>query len=313
MSYLELVEGRAPISQDWPDFAERLSMVLSALHEDQFLIVSDKNSRRYIQFAAQGAYGLRVEVSSNAYLPRHDRFTEGAIALLGAVGWHPPTGTPEASTPEDDPDGSPNFFIQYAAPINAANIASHAVSTLVGILGIPHPGFLTYEGADCNGNALSFPALRLKRTPADAANDPGAVAERLLALVREITGIESLGFDEDGVIGFSFGSTDTFVRLVGTPPYARLYAPLMWDAKESLELLSQLNALNARTGLVRFFLADGTVFAIADLPAAPLDFAHLDTVLGRFCEIANGMQEVFKAKFVRDAGDSDSGGGSSIH
>lgn len=313
MSNIELLEGGRPISRHWPDFAAKLSAILSALQEDQFLILSDKNSRRYIQFAAQGVYGMRAEVSSNAYLVRHDRFTDAQLAQLAVEGWHPPTGSPDEATPEDDPDGSPNFFIQYPDPIDSVRIANQAVSTLIGIFRIPHPGFLTYEGADCQGNAMTFPALGLKRTLADGENSPAVVAERLLGLVREITGIQSLDYDEDGDIGFVFGGTDTFVRLVGNPPYARLYAPLMRHAVESRELLEQLNALNARTGHMRFYVMDGTVFAVADVPAAPLEFAHLDAALGRFCEIANGMQAVFEAKFARDVADSDASVVSSIH
>lgn len=313
MTRIELPDGDVTISRDWPAFAKNLSAVLSGMQEDQFLILSDKNSRRYIQLAAQGEYGMRVEVSSNAYLPRHDHFSDRQMVQLVEAGWQPPTGKPEESTPEQDPDGSPNFFIQHVEPIDAAQIANQAVSTLLRILRIPHPGFLTYEASDCDGDALNFPELGLKRTPSDRENNLAAIAERLLGLAREITGINTLDYDEDGDIGFSFGGTNTFIRLVGNPAYVRLYAPLLHDAPESPELLARMNALNANTGHIRFFLADGTVFAVADVPAAPLEFAHLDAAIGRFCEIANGMQAVLEAEFGSRAVGSGAPNSSAIH
>jgi len=313
MSNIDPHEESAKVSRDWPVFTERLTTVLSSMQEDQFLTISDKNSQRYIQFAAQGAFGMRAEISSNAYLPRPDRLSDGQMAQLAEAGWRPPTGSPSASTPEKDPDGSPNFFIDHDAPIDAALIVEQAVRTLVRILRIPHPGFLTYDASDCEGNALVFPELGLKHTPSDDENDRRKIARRLLAIVREIIGINALDYDEDGDIGISFGGTATFLRLVGNPPYVRLYAPLLQEVRESPELLARLNKLNANTGHMRFFVSDETIFTVADVPAAPLDYAHLTTALGRFCEIANGMDKLLDAEFGGKTIASEHPKRSSIH
>lgn len=180
MSNVELHAKSARISSDWPGFTERLASVLSGMEEDQFLIISDKNSKRYIQFAAQGAFGMRAEISSNAYLPRPDRFSDGQMAQLTEAGWLPPTGTPEESTPEQDPDGSSNFFIQYDAPIDALRIAEQAVGALVEVLGIPYPGFLTYDAFDYDDNGLTFPELGLQHVSPAEKYDRQKIAKRVL-------------------------------------------------------------------------------------------------------------------------------------
>ena len=313
MNNIEPQPKSARISRDWPGFAERLASVLSGMEEDQFLIISDKNSKRYVQFAAQGAFGMRAEISSNAYLPRPDHFSDGQMARLTEAGWLPPTGTPEESTPGQDPDGSPNFFIQCDAPIDAPRIAEQAVNALVEVFGIPYPGFLTYHAFDHDDNGLTFPELGLQHvSPADK-HDRQKIAKRLLGLVREITSVDTLDFDEDGDVGISFDATTTFIRLVGNPPYARLWAPLMHGVAESPALLARLNALNASTGHLRFFVTEGTVFAVADVPANPLNRAHLTAATERFCEIANGMAQALQAEFDGKADASGCRSPSPIH
>ena len=53
------------LSVDWPPFAKTLASVLAKLEEDQFLIVPVKQSNQYVQFAAQGSFGMRTETTSN--------------------------------------------------------------------------------------------------------------------------------------------------------------------------------------------------------------------------------------------------------
>ncbi len=55
------------ISKDWPQFSTKLARVLENLQEDQFLVMAVKQSDHYVQFAAQGAHGLRMETTGNQY------------------------------------------------------------------------------------------------------------------------------------------------------------------------------------------------------------------------------------------------------
>ncbi|HSW40303.1 MAG TPA: hypothetical protein VLL97_12515 [Acidobacteriota bacterium] len=65
-----------------------------------------------------------------------------------------PTGKPGESTPEEAPDCFPNLFIDLPTPIEAARIATQAITALSEILRIPHPEFLQYEAFDTDGNEL---------------------------------------------------------------------------------------------------------------------------------------------------------------
>lgn len=95
------------LSVAWPPFQRKLAAVLGQLEEDQFLVLSVKRSSgRYVQFAAQGSFGMRMETASNSYLDKPERLDELQMSTLIDAGWHAPTRDPVDSTPENDPDGS---------------------------------------------------------------------------------------------------------------------------------------------------------------------------------------------------------------
>ncbi|MBS0512915.1 MAG: hypothetical protein JSR42_17240 [Proteobacteria bacterium] len=297
MNDIAPIPDNPTILREWLAFSERLATVLSALQEDQFLVISVKQTNRYIQFAAQGSDGMRAEVSSNAFLSSSERLSEGQMARLTHAGWLPPTGRPEASTPEHDPDGSSNFFKQYPVPINSRQIAEEAVAALAHILRVPHPGFLEYDAFDDADNALALAELGIKCASAEAPSDLPKIGRRLLAITKDVTAIQDLDYDEDGDIGIRFGSTAIFVRLVGDPAMVRLYAPLVSEVRETVALHARLNDLNAGMGHMHLFLREGIVFAISDIPAVPLQQAHIAAALPRFCEIVDSLGDQLEAAF----------------
>src|SRR5450830_907893 len=94
------------ISKAWAPFAHKLAATLETLEEDQYLILSVKHSDRFIQFAAQGSFGIRIETASNSYLDGPEQIYEEQVATLIDAGWERPSGAPAESTHEGDPDGS---------------------------------------------------------------------------------------------------------------------------------------------------------------------------------------------------------------
>ena len=50
-----------------------LAASLSALDEDQYLIIKRKDRPWFVQFAAQGSFGVRAELVSNSYLAPADQ------------------------------------------------------------------------------------------------------------------------------------------------------------------------------------------------------------------------------------------------
>ena len=56
------------ISKDWLPFEAQLAEALAVLEEDHFLILSHPDTGHFVQFSAQGRYGLRGEARSNIYI-----------------------------------------------------------------------------------------------------------------------------------------------------------------------------------------------------------------------------------------------------
>jgi hypothetical protein len=69
----DLTPNQKRLYEAWTDFGWRLMQVLGALEEDEYLIVGLKGTNRFVQFAGQGAHGMRVETVSNYYLPENER------------------------------------------------------------------------------------------------------------------------------------------------------------------------------------------------------------------------------------------------
>lgn len=145
------------LQKHWHPFAARLQQVLSEMQEGQFLVLTLKETNRFVQFAAQGALGMRVEATSNHFLSGQDKLDSKKAAALVALGWNPPTGTPKQSTPESDPEGSPNFYLDIPNPIDFSKLAVMAIRTLSDVFGVAHDGFLQCAAYDCAGNTIALP------------------------------------------------------------------------------------------------------------------------------------------------------------
>lgn len=70
-----LLPGRpAPefAEEAWAQFASELTHALADLDEDEFLILTTKKGWYYVQFAAQGSFGMRAEATSNGFGRRRE-------------------------------------------------------------------------------------------------------------------------------------------------------------------------------------------------------------------------------------------------
>ena len=286
------------LSVAWPPFADKLTGVLARLEEDQYLIVSVKGSNRFVQFAAQGSFGMRVETTSNSYLPKPEQLNKRQVATLIDAGWQDPTGDPEESTPENDPDGSSNFFVEFARPVAFGAVAQLTVRTFAQILRVPYPSSLQYEAFESEGRSLALPELGLKL--AQRAPNPDSqedLAQHLLATLKECTGVSDLDYDEDRDIGIRHGSALTWVRLLGDPPFVRFYSRILHDVEDNGAIVSRLNDINARQPMVHFVFRGDAIFALADTCAAPFVAAHVAHALVHFCAIVDGMDRLLQAEF----------------
>lgn len=286
------------LSAAWPAFAQKLATALEKLEEDQLLILSVKHGDRFVQFAAQGGQGMRIETTSNSYLAQSERLNERQISTLVEAGWHAPTGTPAESTPQHDPDGSPNFYVDFPAPVSVAAVANLAVRSLAEILYVPHPGFLQYEAFDADHKSIDLPELGLKLKDS-AAKDTSQqdLRQQLLAALERATGISDLAFDNDGDIAVRSGSAVVLVRIVGDPPHVRIYSPILRDVAETEALFGRLNDINARESLMRFIFQNGVIYGISDVSAVPFVDVHVIQAFEHVCAIADGIDNLLQREF----------------
>jgi len=142
----------------WVDFTDNLAVALEALDEDEWLILSVKNSNRFVQFAAQGSRGMRAEATSDFYLPEDQHLTQEQYTMLLEIGWNAPTNLPDQLELGGlKPDGSPNYFLDVARPVPFDLMANLAVITLEVVFGAGSPGRLEYEASGDNNVSIRFP------------------------------------------------------------------------------------------------------------------------------------------------------------
>lgn len=104
-----------PTADAWMLFAGELGNALRGLEEGEWLVLSLKSRRRFVQFMNQGGAGYRAEAVSDFYLTDADRLTERDRATLLELGWGAPTNLPDEFGFR--PDGSPNYFVCLANPV----------------------------------------------------------------------------------------------------------------------------------------------------------------------------------------------------
>ena len=150
----------------WKRFAYELYVSLGGLEEDEFLILSVKNRPfYYVQFAAQGSFGMRAEASSSFYIPEEAAMSEEQHKYLLDLGWRAPSKLPDDLQSRHEADGSASYFVDLAKPVPYDRLAVLAVNTLRNVFGTPHPGELQYR-AFSNKTAIRFPNLGIKRADA---------------------------------------------------------------------------------------------------------------------------------------------------
>jgi hypothetical protein len=299
----------APARQDWNTLEKNLAAVLGAMGEDQFLIVSAKREPWFVQFAAKGAGGLRAEAVSNNYLPEGSRLPDTKVAALKRLGWLPPTGLPPESTPEKQPNGSPNFFRDFTPPVPFEDVARLAVETLAKVHGVVHPTALEYQSFHEGHGALLLPTLGLtplrqepagkssRKSPAGEGHDFASLRALVLRTVRAGMKDDAVDYDGDGDLRVRFGSAVAFVRPMKDPLSVRVFSPVLAAVEADLELLARLNDLNADTSFARLLHQGNTVYASVDVPAAPLVPEHLDRAIAGLGGYADELDDHLQMDF----------------
>lgn len=278
-----VVTGRSE-GAAWKQFARQLAWVLAQLTDGHYLILDVQGAPHFVQFAGKREGGLRMETTSNVFLPQAAQLDAHQIAALLGLGWQPPDALPGGTDPPREPDLSPpcvpNFFVDAHSPMMLDLVAARAVQTFTDIWRVRHPRCLRYTAIDEHGAARLLPQLGLQRAPQPCA--PQDAEACLLAALIEVTGIPGLVCEENGVIGMLYQAMQTCVRLVDLERYVRIETPILEGVAEAGRLYRRLNTLNMASMLLRYVYLDGVIYAVMDLPAAPLTPALLHAVLGKF-------------------------------
>lgn len=150
-----------PANTHWRNFTKNLAACIGALAEDEYLIIARKRANQYVQFAGQGAYGIRAEAAGNGYIePPELLLDERQYARMQRLGWSRPTALPG----EPIKDGSPNFYVDVVTlPADLRELARLTTQTFRTVYGVEHPGMLHYEAFHCEGTSIRFPTLLIKR------------------------------------------------------------------------------------------------------------------------------------------------------
>lgn len=287
----------------WREFERNLASVLATMEEDQFLVLMVKRAYPFVQFAAQGGYGLRAEAVSNNYLSRKHKLSESQIATLGNLGWCPPTGTPEEITPDKQPDGSPNYFREFAQPVPWDDAAELAVRTFVEVFSVHHPGYLQYDAFDVEGRKILLPTLKIAGRASAPSEPPPQVdevkhaREMVRLAIRKATENPEADFDEDGDIAVRFGSAIAYVRVIDDPLLVRVYSPVLANVEGDEALLRRLNEINGKIRFARLFFTEGTVIAALDIFAVPLSAEHITDACSVLGNIADQVDDLLQAEF----------------
>jgi hypothetical protein len=152
-------------SAAWMQLTDQLDTALGALEEDEYLVLQLKGTNRFVQFAMQGSFGMRIEAVSNFYLPEDQQLDDDDHETLLRLGWCAATNLPE-EIGGHHPDGSPNYFLDLAPPVPLRAVAELAVATLFAVYGAEHPLDLEYSAFGESVASIRLPNLGLRRATA---------------------------------------------------------------------------------------------------------------------------------------------------
>jgi hypothetical protein len=293
---------RKKLPAAWPAFESKLAEALADLEENQYLVITAKRGWAFVQFAGEGSFGLLAECVGNNYLDEAHALSAGQMALLRRIGWSSPTGTPEEASPKLQPEGSPNFFRNFARPVPFREAARMAVRALTEVFEIPHPGYLMYKAFERDHSTILFPTLGLKRertAPPEPPRESTADGVRKLVLeaIRNGSGNRDLEGAANGELSLRFGSAAVYVRVLEKPLCIRMFSPLLDGVASGDLLLERLNEMNVETSFARFFALEGRVLLSTEMLAAPFSARNVAAACLQLGSLADEVGGTLQKEF----------------
>lgn len=196
---------------EWRRFTTALAEALAELTPYTYLVVARPGIAHFVQFAGEPGGDLRAEAASNQYIETFGPLlTEQDYARMESLGWRRPTNLPPEMGPPIDPQGSPNFYRDFAAPVDLAAVARLAVAALRRVYRVGSLDDLEYNAFHRGGRPIAFPALGL------AARRRPTIEEQLAEVERDM--IDGTDDEDDNVGGFILPVSPYDAALSATMP-----------------------------------------------------------------------------------------------
>jgi hypothetical protein len=273
---------------EWAALESRLSRSLACLQDGHFLILETReDDGYYVQFAAEGSQGMRVEAVSNRFLDSWRRLDRTALDRLRRLGWRPPT---------EIGDGPVNWWRSFDAPVPAADIATLAVATLTKAFDVGRAACLTYQAFSRDGAKILLPELGVEHH--QDADQPPALAERVDAIMRGYLGADEVRYDHDGDIPIRTGDAMVFVRPAPDAGFVVVFSPFLHGIAESYGLLAAVNTINGEIRTARAVMTGAGVSIFAEID----DGADLEAGLIRACEGISALANTYATKLQSQFG-----------
>jgi hypothetical protein len=241
---------------EWLALTTRLGEALGCLEAGQFLILQTRDDEPYyVQFAAGGAEGLKMEAVSNRFLQGWRQLDDVAHGRLRRLGWRPPT---------DIGDGPVNWWRLFPAGCPMDGVADLAVATLRKVFEVPRPGGLVYHAFTRRGEEILLPTLGLEREPARLP-----LEERVGQALAGFLGSDEMSRDEDGDWPIRCGEHMVYVRVVAERGYVALFAPALLEVEPNAGLVDAVNEFNNSIRGARAAFTGQTVVVAAEVDDQP--------------------------------------------
>jgi hypothetical protein len=257
---------------------------LGCLELGHFLILQTRDDEPYyVQVAAGGPEGFRMEAVSNRLLTGWRRLDATAHARLRRLGWRPPT---------DIGDGPVNWWRRYPQGTPTAEMAEMAVRTLRKAFDIPRPTDLVYRAFSRGEGDMLLPTLGLARD-----RGPGPLDDRVDDALRGLLEVDEIVRDDDGDRPVRSGDAMVYLRVVTDPGYVAVFSPALVHVSRTPALVEAINDVNHSIRVARAFVTDTAVVFAAEVDDQPDIRAGLISAFNAVSSLSNSYGAELQARF----------------
>jgi hypothetical protein len=275
------IDGR---DADWNRLNRKLTETLGCLEPGHFLILQTRDHEPYyVQVAAGGLEGFRMEAVSNRFLTGWRRLDATAHARLRRLGWMPPT---------DIGVGPVNWWRCYPQGTPTADMAELAVGTLRKAFDVSRPSGLVYRAFSRGEGDVLLPTLGLARD-----RGPGPLDDRVDDALRELLEVDEIIRDDDGDRPVRSGDSMVYLRVVTDPSYVAVFSPALLHVSRTPALVEAINDVNHSIRVARAFVTDTTVIFAAEVDDQPDIRASVISAFNAVSSLSNSYGAELQGRF----------------